>query len=243
MRIPQRKLAILTLVLYWPALIVLAHIPIPASVRSAHVSDKSLHFLAYLVLTFLLWFSLKPKDKVKWGKFKVWGVLFGLTAYGAIDEIIQSHIGRTCDIMDLAANVAGIFFCLLLLTFLSFIPAALLISGIVIFGIANVAKTNLAESFPIVYSVFHFVAYSIFTSFWIFYMNNNLPRRYKKLKWLILAVGIPLCFLVAVRISSFYLGRGIDQKDFIFPIAAILTVITARYLRLFIMQEFLTNQT
>ena len=172
MAIPQRKLALLTLALYWPALIVFAHIPVPESIRSAHVSDKCLHFLAYLVLTFLVWFSINPKEKVKWRKIHVWLIFLGLTAYGAIDEVIQGFIGRSCDAMDLTANVSGILFSLLLLTFLSFQQAALLISGIVIFGIANVAKTNLAETFPVAYGVFHFFAYTIFTVFWFLNMNR-----------------------------------------------------------------------
>ena len=50
----RRKLTVIVLALYWPSLFILAHIPIPKVVREADVSDKSLHFLAYLLLTFLL---------------------------------------------------------------------------------------------------------------------------------------------------------------------------------------------
>ena len=220
----QRKISLITLALYWPALIIFAHMPVPASVRAAHVSDKCLHFLAYLVLTFLVWFSIKPQKKVNWRKLPVWLIFFGLTAYGAIDEVVQSFIGRNCDVMDLVTNITGILFCLLLLTFLSFEQAALLVSGIVIFGIANVAKTNLAESFPLAFGLFHFFAYSILTSFWILNIYMIFSKNHKKLQRFIISIGIPLCFLVIVKVSSFFLGKEINSGDFIVPMVAIITI-------------------
>ncbi|MBN2588955.1 MAG: VanZ family protein [Sedimentisphaerales bacterium] len=241
MEIPQRKLALLTLALYWPALIVFAHIPVPASVRGANVSDKSLHFQAYLVLAFLVWFSIKPQEKVNWRKLPVWLIFFCLTAYGAIDEVIQGQIGRSCDAMDLATNFVSILFSLLLLTFLSFLPAALLISGIVIFGISNVAKTDLTELFPLAYGVFYFFAYSIFTSFWILNMDLIFTKKPEKLKWLIIAVGMPICFLLMVRFSSFLLGRVSNLEYFIIPITAIITIAAARYLLVVVTKRTKSN--
>jgi VanZ family protein len=229
----QRKIIIISLAIYWASLIFFAHIPIPESVRSANVSDKSLHFLAYLVLTFLLWFSIKPQQKVNWGKFPVWIILVGLTIYGSIDEIIQSFVGRTCDVFDISANLSGIIFGLLLLTFLTFRPAALFISGIVIFAIANIAKANLAEKFPISYGVFHFFAYGIFTIFWLLNLDLIFRSTLSKLLHLVLAGGIPIIFLLFVRIVSLFLGKDIGSEDIIVPIAAILIVTGANYLRTF----------
>jgi hypothetical protein len=143
--------------------------------------------------------------------------------------------------MDIAANVTGIFFCLLLLTFLSFIPAAFLTSGIVIFGIANVAKSNLAETFPVAHGVFHFFAYSVFTAFWISNINLFFHKKLGKLLWLIIAGGIPICFVILVRISSSMLGREISFKDFIFPVAAIIIVVTVSYFKIFFITQ--TQQT
>jgi len=69
--------------------------------------DKALHFSAYLVLTvscLASWeFStgiLRPSHY-----FFVW--LFG-TIYGALDEITQLPVGRTCDGMDWLADIVGI---------------------------------------------------------------------------------------------------------------------------------------
>ncbi len=55
----RQKITIAVLVIYWIVLVILAHIPIPQMVYQARVSDKWLHFLAYLNLVFLLWFSIQ----------------------------------------------------------------------------------------------------------------------------------------------------------------------------------------
>ena len=225
MFLTQKKIAILTLVLYWPMLLVLAHVPVPESVQN---------FLAYLVLTFLLWFSIKPKQKVNWRKAAPWLLLVLITGYSAADEIVQSYVGRNCDAMDVAANFSGVVFGLTLLTFLNFVPAAFIISGIVIFGMANVSKTNLADIFPVADAIFNFFSYAIFTVFWLLNMNLFLQKKLSKIKRLILTAGLPLFYLVFVRVIAFFLGREIKAEDIIAPIAAIVIVVCIDYLRIFL---------
>ncbi|MBN1973076.1 MAG: VanZ family protein [Sedimentisphaerales bacterium] len=220
----RRTISIISLALYWPALLVFAHIPVPESVRKANVSDKSLHFLAYLVLAFLLWFSVKPDEKVNWRKKTVWLILIALTIYGVVDEVVQSFIGRTCDAMDVASNFAGALLSLLLLTFISFNPGALIVAGIVIFAVANISKANLAEMFPLVYGIFNFFTYVIFTVFWILNMNRFFMKKRASFQWLIFAMGVPLFFLLIVKISSLFLGREIEAQDIIVSADAIAAV-------------------
>ena len=233
MVISQRKTAIFALVLYWPALIFFAHVHVPESVREAHVSDKGLHFLAYLVLTFLLWFSIKPNEKVRWHKAAAWVLLFCITAYGAGDEVVQSFVGRSRDALDIAANLSGAVFCLLLLTFSTFMPAALTISGIVIFGMANIAKTDLAEVLPTLYAIFSLFAYAIFTLFWLLNIEELFVKKLSKGKWLVLGAGVPLIFMLIVRVSSLLLNRDFSALDIIIPVAAIMIVCGAGFLKLF----------
>ncbi len=227
MIITVRKFSILVLALYWPVLLVLAHAPIPESVRRAQVSDKSLHFLAYLVLAFLLWFSVKPNAKVNWRKITVWLIFFGLVLYGSVDEVVQSYVGRTSDIKDVAANLIGVLFALLLLTFVSFRPAALIVAGIVIFAVANIAKANLAQMFPAAYDAFHFFAYAAFTVFWLLNMNLFFVKKHSKLLWLMLAAGVPMIFLIIVKLFSAFLGKRVEVQDILVSISAILLVTAA----------------
>jgi len=70
-------------------------------------SDKTLHFVAYVLLTvsFLASWELSIGLLRPAHYFLVW--LFG-TIYGALDEITQIPVGRSCDGMDWLADIAGI---------------------------------------------------------------------------------------------------------------------------------------
>ena len=104
----QQKLTFGALILYWPVLFIVAHIPIPQLVRRAHVSDKSLHFVAYLILVFLLWFAINPQSKVNWRRAAVWWVLLVIAGYGIADELLQNFVsGRSCDVRDFTSRFSG----------------------------------------------------------------------------------------------------------------------------------------
>jgi VanZ family protein len=90
--------------LYWAGIFVLTHLP-PAQVPKTRVSDKLLHFWVYAVLTALLHVSLWPTRRSAW-VLGVGAVIVALT-YGAVDEMTQPLIGRTCSLQDWYANAAG----------------------------------------------------------------------------------------------------------------------------------------
>lgn len=88
------------------------HLP-SESMPGIGMSDKILHFGAYLALSFSALVSwelsvgvLRPSHY-----FAVW--LAG-TLYGAVDEITQTPFGRTCDGTDWLADVAGLIVGLIL---------------------------------------------------------------------------------------------------------------------------------
>jgi len=170
----RQKVTIISLVFYWPTFFILAHIPIPGLVRKAGVSDKSLHFLAYLVLVFLLWFAISGDKKVNWRRAGVWWVFFVATGYGIVDELLQGCVGRSCDVRDMVANLAGTLAGLILFSVFTFWPAALLVTGAVIFGITNIARENLAELIPVTFAMFHLFAYAIFSMLWVRYLRSQM---------------------------------------------------------------------
>ena len=230
----RHKITIFLLVSYWIALIIFAHIQVPDSVRSANISDKALHVLAYLVLTFFLWFSIKPHEKVKWHKIHVWLVFLIITGYGAIDEVIQSFVGRTCDVLDIAANISGILLSLFILTFLSFRTAVLLVSAIVIFGITNVTKTNLTDIFPLANTTFQLFTYTIFTFFWLLNLNIFFSKKPSPVQWLTQAIGFPACFLIIILIFSILAGKDMKLFDMLVPAFTIIAVISIGFLKMII---------
>ncbi|KPL21755.1 MAG: hypothetical protein AMJ75_09370 [Phycisphaerae bacterium SM1_79] len=226
----RQKITIISLLFYWPALFVLAHIPIPQLVRRAGVSDKSLHFLAYLILVFLLWFAISSDRKVNWRTARVWWILAVVVLYGLADEFSQPYVGRTRDAMDVVANVAGTLTGLILFSVLTFWPASLLVTGTVIFGITNIARANLAELLPMANAMFHLFAYAIFTTLWAQYMHLFLSVRGPNVRWLISALAVPTLLLFTVKLFSVILGRNLAMADIIISVGGIAAVVAPTYL-------------
>ena len=216
----RQKLIIISLLLYWPAIFVLAHIPIPQLVYKAQVSDKTLHLITYLILVFLLWFAVSPDKKVNWGKAAVWWVLLITAGYGGADELLQGCVGRSCDIKDFLANLVGVSGGLILFSFLTFWPALLAVTGITIFCLTNLARANLAELLPVTNAMFHLLAYAVFTMLWIRQMHL-LPSKTSMPKRLIIALAVPIGLLLVVKLFSVVSGRYFTVFDVIISGAGI----------------------
>lgn len=228
----KQKIAAYVLALYWPALFILTHIPIPHVVQEADVSDKSLHFLAYLILAFLIWSAVSNDRKVKWRRTAPWLVLFAIVVYGILDEWLQNYVaGRSCDVRDIFADLTGALAGLILSSFLSFWPAGFLVVAIFIFGITNVTRANLADLLPVANAVFHLLAYAILTVLWIQCTQFFPVVKAPKAKWLILALAGPAGFLIIVKLFSVIAGKDFALFDTIISFGAIAAVITAFYSR------------
>ncbi|MHC4482450.1 MAG: VanZ family protein [Planctomycetota bacterium] len=226
----QRKLTVIALLIYWPVLFIFAHIPIPELVYKAQVSDKRLHLLAYLVLVFLLWFALNPDKKVNWRKATVWWVLLVAVWYGVIDELLQAYVGRTCDVTDFLANLAGVLAGLILFTFLTFWPAFLVVTGIVVFLLANLARLNPAGLLLVTSGMFYLFAYGLFTMLWIRHMHLFLSLKAPQPKWLIGALVLPIVFLLSVEVFSTITGRGLRPSRAIISAIGIAAVVITIFL-------------
>lgn len=228
---PRRKLTVILLLIYWPVIFILAHIPIPSLVRKAGVSDKAIHFIAYLALVFLLWFAINPDKKVTWRRAAAWWVFLVMVCYGVIDELLQGVVaGRSCDAMDFLADLTGVLTGLILFTFFSFWPAFLVVTGITIFAMTNLSRVNLADLLPVTYMLFLLFSHGFFSMLWIQNMHLFLPFNAPKLKWLIVASSLPTGFLVALKLFSMLTDRDFGQRDMIIAAIGILAVVITTYL-------------
>lgn len=230
----QRATAVL-LIIYWPLLFVFAHVPIPKVVREADVSDKSLHFLAYLVLVFLLWFTVSDGRKVSWRRVLPWLVLLIMAVYGVIDEWLQSYVpGRSCDVWDFFADTTSILTGLVIFSIFSFWPAGLLITATVIFAIANVSRANLSDVMPAVNTVFHLTAHALFAAFWMKCLSLFAPAislRASRTRWLAAALSVPAALVLTVELSSFFfLGKEFSLSDMLISFGGIGVAVAAVYL-------------
>lgn len=229
----RQKLTILLLLLYWPGIFILTHIPVPRLIRQMQVSDKTLHWLAYFVLAFLLWFAISPHRKVNWRKATVWWVLFVVVWYGVFDEWLQGYVGRNTDIMDFFADLAGTLTCLIMLSIFSFWRAALILTGTFIFAAANLTRVSIAEILPTISVAFNLFSYSFFSILWVEYIRRFIRVCAPEVKWLKIALVLPAAFLLTVRLFSVILGRGFGLTDTVVAATGIGIVVATYYITAF----------
>jgi len=239
----RKKLTLFLLLFYWVVIFILAHIPIPKLVYKAQVSDKTIHFLAYLILAFLLWFATNPGMKVNWRKASVWWVFLITAVYAVLDELLQGYVGRNCDAVDFAADLVGAFAGLILFSFFTFWPAFLIVTGVAIFLLTNLAKANLAELVPVTNFVFHLFAYAFFSVLWIQIMSQYIHLQSHRLKWVIVSSGVPIGLLLIVKLSSILLDRNVGLPDIVISVAAIATVVAVTFLTGLFRQRFSDDLT
>lgn len=226
----KQKLTKILLLIYWPAAFIIAHTPIPKIVCQAQVSDKILHFLGYLILVFLLWFTVASDKKVNWRKATVWWVFPIMAGYGIIDELLQEYMGRSCDIMDFFADLTGTLTGLILFSFFTFWPAFLAVMAITIFLLTNLTRVSLSDLMPITNALFHLFAYGIFTALWITNIHSFLPAKIAKPKWLILALALPIALLAVVKLFSVIYGKDLLVNDLVLALSGIASVIATVFL-------------
>jgi len=226
----RQKLTIISLLFYWPGIFILAHIPIPQWVYKAGVSDKSLHFIAYLILAFLLWFAISPDRKVNWHRAAVWWVLFVVVWYGVVDELLQGYVGRSCDVTDFFADLAGALIGLILLTIFPFWSASVAITGAVIFVLTNFMGANLADLLPVTNAAFRLFGYAFFSLLWTRYMYHCLPIESSQTKWLIGALAVPTGLLLAAELFSAAAGNGFRPWCVMVSAVGIAAVVITIYL-------------
>jgi len=94
------------LAVYWLVLFVGTHWP---KLPGIHVpgKDKTLHAVAFAILTGILLYALTRRAWLA----RRWPIALAAiviaAVYGAIDEWTQPYTGRTCDLLDWAADVLG----------------------------------------------------------------------------------------------------------------------------------------
>jgi len=226
------------LAIYWPALFIFAHIPVPKVVQESDISDKSLHFLAYLILVFLLWFTVGDGKRMNWRRASPWWVFLIMVAYGIVDEWLQSYaVGRTCDAWDFLADLASTFTGLVLFSFLSFWPAGLAVTAIMIFGVADMSRADLTDMLPAASAAFHLFAYAVLTTFWVQCLRLLTPRnhlRQNPVKWLTAALAAPIGLVLTVKLFSVALEKDFAVPDMVISIGAIVAVVVTIHLGRFV---------
>jgi hypothetical protein len=209
----RHKAVLLVLGIYWPVIFWLTHIPVPDVARQSGMSDKTMHVLAYFVLTFLVWFAVSPYQKARWNRLKVWVVLATVIGYAAIDEYLQGYVGRSVDIQDFIADVFGVALALGMLSIFGFWSAMLMFSAVFIFIISN--RSNLLLLYPQYHlnAVFHFTAYTAFELIWIQYLERRSNPPSGRSLWLMTSLAMPVLLLFGVKVTAAFFDRPFGWID------------------------------
>jgi VanZ family protein len=93
------------LVIYWVAMFTGTHIPQPPPSIDPGGNDKTVHALAFAGLAFLI--CLNGALRGRMSRRSYLRVILILAVYGAIDEVTQIPIGRSCELADWLADVGG----------------------------------------------------------------------------------------------------------------------------------------
>ena len=189
------------------------------------MSDKTLHIIAYLILIFLWWTTISPHEKVNWKKAKVWVTLALMVWYGAMDEWLQHYVGRGPSVYDFYADLVGTLIGLAILTVLSFWPAMLTFSAILIFMFTNITCADLVGTNIFTNTAFHFAAYAGFSLVWIQYMSRFIAFGSNRSKWLVIAIVGPTALLAIVKAGSVALGKTVWLMDCAPAVVAIISAV------------------
>lgn len=228
----RHKYVITILAIYWPVLFIITHIPVPMLARRSGMSDKTMHFLAYLVLVFFWWFTISPYRRVKWHKAKVWMTLVIMVWYGVFDEWLQSRVGRSADVKDFFTDLIGTITGLIILTVLRFWTAGIVIYTILIIAVSNFSKIDLIWDLPFLNTGFHFLGYAGYTLIWIQHMYRRFPLKANRLtqpKWFLRALSLPIALLIVVKLSSISMGKDIWPIDCLTAIVGIISATLTSY--------------
>jgi VanZ family protein len=226
-RVLRKKIAVLLLALYWPVLFVLAHIPMPDIVRQAGASDKTLHFLAYMLLAFLLWGTIEPYDKADWRKATPWWLLLVALGYGGADEWLQGYVGRTPDLMDLLADLAGAATTLVLLSFVEFWLAATTIVALAVFTLSCLTRADLTTVLPAANHALHLLGYGVLAALWAHYATLRWPRAPGGWRALARALVGPIGWLAVTQSAAWTLGKKATVEGLLLAGAGIATAVVA----------------
>jgi len=225
----EKKFFTAALIFYWLGLIIATHIPVPYWVRHLGVSDKTMHFAAYLILTMLLWLALFFDVRANWKTFRPWLVLLSILLHGIADELTQHYIaGRSTDIIDLYADMLGAAAALLIVTFISGYHATMALAAITPVFLPAIVKSKTIKQDSIGEILIYVLIFALITGTWIYYLSSILKIDFRKFKYLLVYIAGPVSVLAAVKIYAAITGKPFGYTPFLWALASIMLILLGR---------------
>ena len=172
------------LIFYWLGIFVTTHIPIPGWAGEMGVSDKTMHFVAYMTLALLLWFSTSFEKKADWKKLRPWLLSAIVLLYGLVDELLQHFTRRSVDPRDFAANALGIAIAMAIVTVIPACHAAMILITVCPFFLPALVKSQLIPQGSILEVGAYLAGFACITIAWIEYLSLVVGLNFRQFKYL-----------------------------------------------------------
>jgi len=219
------------LLIYWPCLFLLTHIPLgPKLLRQLGPSDKALHILFFFVLTFLLYSAFFSSAKIILKNRSPWLILLVLIFYAAADEWLQGFMGRNRSMFDFLANLTGIISAFVILAAFSYDFALLIFLCLSIVMMTCAVQMKFTGWLSFARAAFYLISYALLTFFWIQSFLPKLSVKTDKIKWLLEAASLPVGhFSATLLLSIFLLKKPLKPAEVSFSLAAIAAVVAVTF--------------
>jgi hypothetical protein len=232
----EQKLFTVILIFYWVSIFVATHIPVPGWTRKMGVSDKTMHFVAYMVLTLLLWLGTSFEKKADWKKIRPWLLLTTVILYGLADELLQHFsVERSVDIQDFTADVVGSAVAMMMVTILSGWHAVMILVTVCPLFAPAIVRSQLITQGSLLEVVAYMAGFAIITAAWIKYLPSVFGLDLKKNKFLPIFFAPPAGTVIIAKLYA-------HLTDKPFGTTAILVAFVSIILTLFIGRLIIKNR-
>ena len=205
----ERKLFTIVLVFYWLGIFVATHIPVPGWTRKMGMSDKTMHFAAYLILTLLLWFSINFEQKANWKKLWPWLLSVIILLYGFADELLQHFTKRSIDFADFVANALGLAAAMAVITLLPGRHAIMILATVCPFFLPAIVRSQLITQNSPLEGLSYLAGFAIVTIAWAKYLSWVHNLNFRQLKYMPLFFAGPAGTVVILKLYA-----GFTDKPF-----------------------------
>lgn len=228
----EKKIFTAILIFYWLCLLIATHIPVPMWVRKMGVSDKTMHFAAYMVLTILLWLASSFDLKANWRKLRPWLIWTIALLYAVVDEIMQHFIvGRSMDLLDMISDMLGVAAGMLTVTFISGYHSAMILVIVSPIFLPAIVRSRLIKESSILEGLIYLAGFVSITAAWAIYLTLISKLDLRKIKTIPLFFICPAVSVVIVKFYAMFTNKPFEIENiFIAFVSIIATLLICRIL-------------
>jgi hypothetical protein len=179
------------------------------------VSDKTMHFVAYMTLALLSWFSISFEKKADWKKLRPWLLSAIILFYGFVDELSQHFTRRSVDPRDFAANALGIVIAMAMVTIIPACHATMILVTVCPFFLPALVKSQLIPQGSILEVGAYLAGFACVTVAWIKYLSSIVGLNFKRLRYLPIFFAPPAGTVIILIIYAKLSDKPFDTTAFL----------------------------